>query len=535
MEIEERQRLSSRDSDAVPDAAFTDEEFGSMLEAAIVELSPSISTFRDSAAIRHFLLDVIDRCLLDTLGRCACKQSVKIRLDAVLKLLVSALCFPLLSVLMGVGSGDGAARLQAIRACVSRSLAYFRRAELERFAGGSDERVDDLRVELAVALLAGRRSSIVPVELMLEGHYLPVMRGLACHLLCVRALADDIQEALASNLRALKKLISAQPQPGAASWQRCASDACAHFFRWLRAHLAELARSCRNAEIVQSVDASARAWLRAEEYASPAAVVRSYTQTYRAHLTALPLPWQAFTRADVDQARKDLCRECIVLNTREFRGPDSARAVSAEIGKAVMYLFDLAEDIQRLREGVGRASRRLVGDSVLGTDTLELLESNVLIAASRTIASGDAFFIVEDLYGGEGLLLCPATAAHAAQRGAASIRVSVSVEGISVAVSEHFNLVSAEDVSSGSSACRPLVSFECLTKTLIHLGGAADEDTQDGRSVRGFMREAGRAVEAVPTRQQVGQRLPAGFSLYKTLLQNPELICKKTITIEPYL
>jgi len=556
---QQRPRRASQDSDAASDTAFTDEEFGSMLEAAITELSPSISIFRDSAQIRGFLLDVIDRCLLDTLACCSSRQNVKIRLDMMLKLLVSTLCFPLLSVLLGVGSRDGAAQLQAVRRRVSRSLTYFQRAELELYACHSDEAADPLRVELAVELLAGRCSSIIPVELMLEEHYVQVMACLSCHLLCVRALADDIQEALSANLQALKKLIAAQPQTSSASWQHCTQETSAHFFRWLRTHRAGLARSCRNAEIVQSVDASVRAWLRAEEYASPAAIVRIYKENYQTHLTALPLPWQAFSRADVDQAYKDLCRESVVLNTREFRGADSTRAISAEIGKVVMFLFDFSEDIQLLRE---RATpRRNSGDSLPGTDTLELLESNVLIAASRTVASGDAFFIVEDLYGGDGLLLMPSkpNAAAAAKLGTgtgtggtggkgsvdgstSSIRIDVSVEGISVAMTEHFNLVSAEAVSSGSLHCPPLVRFRCSTETRIRLGGAADTDAWAGScSVRSFLsdgkgKEAGRARQSpLAPREGVEARPPAGFSLYRTLLSDPELICQKRITIEPYL
>ena len=46
------------------------------------------------------------------------------------------------------------------------------------------------------------------------------------------------------------------------------------------------------------------------------------------------------------------------------------------------------------------------GHGQVGVDFVELLLRFLLIAVSRTYSSGDAFFVLEDLYGGEGLCLC---------------------------------------------------------------------------------------------------------------------------------
>lgn len=519
-----------------PDTVFTDEEFINVLDSSLAELAPSMAVFRNSSDIKNLLLDLIDRSMMDVLGCCSSKQNVKIRLDVILKLLSSLLCFPLLSVFMGIGASGSDAQLLSIKNAVKHSLVYFRKAEFELYAAESDEAVDDLRALLAVTLLEGRRSSIVPIDITLEEHYAQVVQSLACHLLCVRALADDIQEAISANLKALKKRIVDPQLLGPLPWQRCVVDACAHFFRWLRSHQSELARSCRNAEIVQSVDSSVRAWLRAEEYASSADIIRIFQQKYKQDLTGVRAPWQSFCAADVDQARKDLQRESVLLNMRQVSGHEAAAAISAEIAKVVVYHFDLSTDVQRSKES--GLARRYSGDSVLGTDTLELLESNVLIAASRTLSSGDAFFIVEDLFGGEGLHLRPV-----AQVPPQGIKISVSAAGISVTTVQHFHLLQADGI--GESSSHPLVRFKCTIKTALRLGRAMRGDHSfdqqlTPRSVRSFLNyssglAAAQALAQGEPVRPLSPGLPPGFALYSTLLSDPEKLCQKAITIEPYL
>ena len=159
--------------------------------------------------------------------------------------------------------------------------------------------------------------------------------------------------------------------------------AAIHFFKWLREHEGGLTRQCRSAEIIASINPSVRAWLKAEEYTSPQEIVWMYRRKYKAHLKSITLPLQTFTQVDVTQAIKDVERETLMVNGVSTKG---GQFVSE--GLQVVICSQVLGK-QLTEEGDGEREQ-----------LVELLRSYLLLAASRTIAGGDYFCVVEDLFAG---------------------------------------------------------------------------------------------------------------------------------------
>ncbi len=169
-------------------------------------------------------------------------------------------------------------------------------------------------------------------------------------------------------------------------------------------------------------------------------------------------------------------------------------------------------------------------------DLLQMLCTYSLLAASRTFAGGDAYWVLSDLYGGEGLALCPIRAGRQAGEGrsshpstpsksshadkvatpappAAACSVAITASGVKVSLRECYGLylVAALEQCSDPSKLKPLGKFECTTTTLIIL-----------------------APERCLT-SPASDKLEACYELYRTLFANPEHICHRAVTIEPYL
>ena len=407
---------------------------------------------------------------------------------------------------MLVGVGSRGSQLHECRRTLQHALQFYRDAEVAMYRSSrrgsssgtsssekynSDESTDAARVELAVLLLDGRRSSIKALHITLEENYTFIMGCLVSHLLCVRALSEDIEDAISGNLESLQEVLVTSPSneisaaaaigttplkvtqevgSGAVNWKVRVRNAASHLFSWLRKHQRSLKRSCRNAEIVKSVDPSVRAWLRDEEYSSPQDIIRSYHQKYAKYLRDMRIPLHSFTHRDREQAVKDLEREAVQLNHRTYIGCDIVQAITSEVAKIVTFHFDLSDEsdvpgaLGSLNPNVGAVLRersrsssfnspRKNENSVMrmSSDTFELLVSTVLVAASRTIASGDAFFIVQDLYGGEGLILRPSQCSHnintsiSSGSGSSSVSVSGGVNSLTINLTAEEILVQVQE------------------------------------------------------------------------------------------
>jgi hypothetical protein len=549
---------------------------------------------------------------------------------------------------------------------------------------------------------------------------------MSCHMLVVSALADEILETIRIVTRKIRTLLNKDLSLTTNSTKEILRSEFAHYFTWLRSHYEGLRKICRNNEIFSGVDKSVKAWLKGEEYESPAHLLVCYNQKYRKYLTNMNIPLQAFRIEDVQQATKDIRRDVVVLNdekfsfhegvsrrsgvrndTRDRRDSNSssididtnenginhndtsskvangsnsveikndclAYAVVEEICKSlaakssirmkfsvranednsysvksycpknvpekidqnisknvVPSLEDdsslefeavatdiiigadatsvstssyvdvgpVSEDaLEKLSvcemsvvvwnsdevlstseysisppdggSPVGLCSDRSV-DSSQGTtestaiddiskpmdmislsnsiklheNLLEMLLNQVLLAASRTTAGGDAFFILENLYGGEGLLFSPRSYRTQISKQKASteklkdegifgnilsmyggggdgketdddnilskeknysgIAINISEGGICVVLKEQYNLLLKESLEQNMELSLPLISFECTTTTRIDFPSHANTNRT--------------------------------YELYCKLLYNTEKICQRTICIEPFM
>lgn len=143
---------------------------------------------------------------------------------------------------------------------------------------------------------------------------------------------------------------------------------------------------------------------------------------------------------------------------------------------------------------------------------LEMLFSHTLLAASRTTAGGDAFLILENLYGGEGLIFSPRTYRNIGKNNRNhtstqeenfnGIKIVISLNGINVVMKEQYNLYVKESIEQNMELSLPLISFECTTETNILL----------------------------PPNLKNSEEI-----FYNKLLYNVEKVCRRFVTIEPFI
>ena len=167
----------------------------------------------------------------------------------------------------------------------------------------------------------------------------------------------------------------------------------------------------------------------------------------------------------------------------------------------------------------------------LHENVLEMLLNQVLLAASRTTAGGDAYVILENLYGGEGLLLSPRSyrTRHEMSKtvfkhddrddfnnqgerrndnnveNCSGIDILISKSGIRVVLKEQYNLLLKESLEQNMELCLPLISFECTTTTNITF---PSNDVHENCFI---------------------------YDLYNKLVYHTENICRRTISIEPII
>lgn len=96
-------------------------------------------------------------------------------------------------------------------------------------------------------------------------------------------------------------------------------------------------------------------------------------------------------------------------------------------------------------------------------DFIDITMRYMLIAMSRTFSSGDAFFVVDDLFNDENCILCSqSTEAVNSQ----FTKVVVSEEGVVVRVLQKYTLMSNSNSSSSSNSI-PLISFVTKICTVV--------------------------------------------------------------------
>lgn len=177
-------------------------------------------------------------------------------------------------------------------------------------------------------------------------------------------------------------------------------------------------------------------------------------------------------------------------------------------------------------------------------DFHRILLAYTLLAASRTYATGDAFMILNDLYGGEGLMFCPfhrwsassssgpstpqrsrsmstkSQTSESAMTDECDCQVAITTSGVKVKLREHYRLYATAEMNRCTNANQlppPLACFECTTTTIILLNPSA---------VASSVGDTGREI-------QLDQ---LSFSqLFDLLISNPQRMVHRAVSIEPYI
>jgi hypothetical protein len=188
--------------------------------------------------------------------------------------------------------------------------------------------------------------------------------------------------------------------------------------------------------------------------------------------------------------------------------------------------------------------QQLQSNEYFYADILSILHAYTVLAASRTFAGGDAFIILNDLYGGDGLTICPYKVEHGRSSQPSSpmrmkdqsqnksppngvdegdVQIAITTSGIKVVVKERYQLFSAYDLETccDLSTLQPLMGFECTTTTLLILSSERIAqiplDLQNISSSAGF------------------QQHEKAYRLFQLLVTNPQQICHRAVSIEPKL
>jgi hypothetical protein len=468
-------------SSSATSASTMDEEVLSLVQ----DIGLVNSDFTDSARLQSKLTRMLDG-ILEKVARRGIEHNIKARLEILLsKLSGTVLCFPVISSILGVGSAASSIfesfdkiedlRNDAVISVLIDTLRLAYLAEVYVMKTGSDKDLDDQRAALTARMISIRSSPIIPLSVTIEDYYSDVITFLACHLLSVKAVSKDIITAVGINSRALRdEIITGMSRAEKASKYSslgCIRKAAKHFFAWLRADEMSLSRACRSSEIVSSVDPSIRAWLKSEEYNSALEIISVYRQKYHPFLTNMKIPLQTFTNADIVQAFKDVNRESMLVNGTIMKGSSFTKEgiktllSSSVLGEKKQIVEEDEEEVDVWEEGGALRVRNSMH---------HLLQIYVMLAASRTIAGGDCLCIVEDLFGGEGLVLCPSRlednysncAPDSIGPSEPNLEVIVDSIGIRVIVRESFGLYVADLIGKSDNA---LIHFRCSTITTIRL------------------------------------------------------------------
>ncbi len=191
----------------------------------------------------------------------------------------------------------------------------------------------------------------------------------------------------------------------------------------------------------------------------------------------------------------------------------------------------------------GTSSRNTANRNTDPAALLELLVLYVMLGASRTFAAGDAFFILSDLYGGDGLTLCPFSSAAAsalpAERTISSsfmpsssgdssppigITVDITLTGVKIMMSDRYRLFSSDELHRciDPKSLSPLMHFECTTTTLIAF---------PQRAKNCMLSMSGNTMRSNDKVESEG----ACSKLLHTLTQSPMEVCARAVSICPYI
>jgi hypothetical protein len=158
--------------------------------------------------------------------------------------------------------------------------------------------------------------------------------------------------------------------------------------------------------------------------------------------------------------------------------------------------------------------QKVIEYAQLKENLLKLLLNYVILAACRTTAGGDAFVLLNHLYGGEGLGFCPSRNKRGGPEKVDefSTKIWIHDDKITVSLHDRYNLISIDDDFGEETSV--LMSFTCTTTTQI--------------SMSAFKVNA--ATSPVPFAE------PLNIEKFcRTLITNPDSVCKQFVTLRPEL
>jgi hypothetical protein len=326
------------------------------------------------------------------------------------------------------------------------------------------------RANAVVALLLFRSTpwDVIPLPMIARVNLRAALVEMSSNVLSTSGLCADVEMAISTVYSEVCHDLASEAHMNADLLGSIVIRHCGDFFTWLGQNRHGLARLCRVAQVLSCIDPKLRAWLRGEEYESPKQLIAAYNLKYKTLLQAIALPCQSFDSDDLVQAIKDVQREEISVNGTPVMGVN----VQSELLKAV-------------RIALPDVSPALV----------EMLVEVALLSASRTTAGGDGYFIVEDLYSSEGMVLVPMRQRQP-RSSDTGIAMSVTAKGIHITLRDRHGLY-VQDSLAGSDLAEqapPMMEFETAMTGFVvfDIPGGERERAIHGGSLQAFVDAAGR-------------------------------------------
>jgi len=379
-----------------------------------------------------------------------------------------------------------------------RVKAFIKALKLLRTTG-NDTGVDKVRIALCLRSFqacAARLARVSrPAQLLLP----PLLYTLACELLVVRLPSPEVRARVENVVSQYEKNAKLwMYHPGSQNAGKYLKPLVEEFVLWVRENRAKILHSCATEGLLRSVDADLRYSLKNQVYSSPEHFMAVF-HSVQSRLSWIHLPPYAIGDAGVDgdlsQALRDVCRETLCINGTIVEGSDCPIVLRKEIERLLGQLSPLSrsqsdktlngkskgfiktltksgsldeDECRELRMNGGKPpteKKASEGSSTTESSEFEKQVScmlwRVLHASSRTRSGGDSFFVTQDLFGGEGILLKPSEAV------AEPIQIDLEKEIVVVRSCSCYDIYDEEAISTNSEQVIPLMRIKTLMTEVL--------------------------------------------------------------------
>ncbi|CAM9753303.1 unnamed protein product [Chrysoparadoxa australica] len=335
--------------------------------------------------------------------------------------------------------------------------------------------LDNMRVEGVMRAFVANSGQMIQRSGSSRSTLPPLLLCMAGEIICVRVLGHEVQEVvrkIVSDYKSRCKMLLTPSQNA----ERFLRPLIAEFAAWIRVNQDVLYYSSATEALLRCINSKLRYRLKNQVYQSHEHFMAVFA-SLRPYLVDIPLPpydpmGSEDKVTDEHQTLKDIQRERFCIN-----GAKTSPALCLE------RLTEVVNDA--LNEAV--LNTTATGDSSSVSDLSDEDESDsaqsqgkgfnhegeeekayvsqcvwkVLHAASRTASGGDSFFIVQDLFGGEGVLLKTARVASP------PIRIRSKGLVVKVTTTNCYDIYHMSDVDEEGSSPYPLMTVKTVMKELI--------------------------------------------------------------------